>query len=598
MTTWRKLLSFFRPGERYRILALLGSTTASGLLQAVGVAAIMPFIAVVADPDIVVENEYLRRLYERFGFDDVNDFLVFLGLGAMAVLLATNVLIGVNAWLTFRVCHLGEHDLARRLLRKYLRSPYQVLLNRNSAELLKMLVSEIERVVIGTLMAGIGVFADLVMTVFIVALLLWIHPVVTLATLAVLGLAYGVIYALVIPRVARLGAEFPALNTETYKNAQEALGAAREIRVLGAEEHYVERFSRPLLRLSRNAIRYSTLDLIPAQTLELIAFGGLIAVAVYMIDSTRDAGQIVPTIAMFGFAAYRLIPALKDLFDGVEAIRYNVAALDPLWRDYAIAEDRAAEAPAEPLALTREVRLSGVAFTYPGGRQAALSGVELTLAAGTAICFAGATGAGKSTTVDVLLGLLQPERGQVLVDDTAITPENVRAWQRNVGYVPQSVFLFDDTVASNIALGVDPAAVDARALERAARIAGIHDFIVNELPQGYRTLVGERGANLSGGQRQRIGIARALYRDPPVLVLDESTNELDLVTEAAILRALRGLPGRTLVFVSHRTTVAAACDVVAIFDGGRVVASGSFAELTSMSGPYRALLQEPMESLG
>ena len=592
MEDWKKLLSFFPARDRYRIYALLVSTTLSGLLQAVGVASILPFIAVVADPDLVSENEHLAAVYGHFGFDGISEFLVFLGIAAMLVLVVTHVLVAVNAWLTFRVCHLGEHDLARRLLDTYLRSPWQLLLRRNSSELLKMLVSEIDRVVIGTLMAGIGVFADLVTTLFIVALLLWIHPGVTLATLAVLGVAYGVIYALVIPRVTRLGTEFPALNTEAYKNAHEALAAAREIRVLGVEDHFVDRFSRPLLRLSRNSIRYSTLDIIPAQALELIAFGGLIAAAVYMIAETDDVAGVVPTIAMFGFAAYRLIPALKDLFDGLEGIRYNMVALEPLWMDFSLPGATAARDTGAALELREALRLEGVSFTYPGGRAPALAGVDLEIRAGRSHCFVGTTGAGKSTSVDVLLGLLQPSAGRMTVDGRPLDEAGVRAWQRNIGYVPQSVFLLDDTVASNIALGVAPEAIDEAQLERVARIAGIHDFIVRDLPEGYRTLVGERGASLSGGQRQRIGIARALYRDAPVLVLDEATNELDLITETRVLQRLRDLGPRTLVFVSHRATVAAFCDVVAVFEGGRVVAQGDYRSITAPDSRFRALLEE------
>ena len=592
MDDWRKLLSLFPRRERLRIFALLASTTVSGLLQAVGVASIMPFIAVVADPGLVESNAWLARAYGRLGFASTNKFLVFLGLGAMAVLLVTNVLVALNAWLTFRVCHMGEHDLSRRLLRTYLRSPWQLLLQRNSAELLKMLVSEVDRVVIRTLMAGIGVFSDLVTTLFIVALLLWIDPFVTVATLAVLGVAYGLIYALVMPRVVRLGAEFPALNTQAYKNAHEALAAAREIRVAGSEEHFVERFSRPLLRLSRNSIRYSTLDIIPAQALELVAFGGLIAAAVYMIAESGDAARVVPTIAMFGFAAYRLIPALKDLFDGLEAIRYNMVALEPLWRDFNLPDAAPAPRDAEMPPPREGIRLEQVAYTYPGGRQPALAGVDLVLDAGRTHCLVGSTGAGKSTTLDILLGLLRPSAGRVLVDGRPLGDDDVRAWQRHIGYVPQAVFLLDDSIAANIALGVDAAEIDMARVEQAARTAQVHGFISRDLPDGYRTLVGERGASLSGGQRQRIGIARALYRDAPVLVLDEATNELDLVTELKLLDALRGLGPKTVVFVSHRATVAGFCDQVAVFEGGKVVARGNYDSLTAADSPYRALLEE------
>lgn len=589
---WRKLLSFFSARERRRILVLLLGTTASGLLQAVGIASIMPFIAVVADPSLATENPYLSRAYTTLGFAGTNEFLVFLGLFAFVMLFATNLLVGVNAWLTFRVCHLGEHELARRLLRRYLTRPYLHLLQRNSSELLKMLVAEIDRVVIGTLMAGIGVFADAVATIFIVALLLLVHPWVTIATLLLLSAAYLLIYLLITPQVVRLGSEFATLSSEIHKSAQEALGAAKEIKLRGREEHFVDRFSRPLLRSSRNAIRYSTLDIMPSQSLELVAFGGLVLVTVVMIGRSRDAGEILPMIALFGFAAYRLIPALRGVFDGVESIRYNMAAIDGLWREYAGASEEPAAPALEIIVPRRAVRLEDIRFRYPTAQQDTLKGIDLTVPAGSAVCLAGTTGAGKSTTVDTLLGLLWASSGRIVVDDTVIDATNLRSWQQGIGYVPQVVYLLDDTVASNIAFGVAAEDIDPTRLERAARIAQAHDFVVGELPDGYHSLVGERGCSLSGGQRQRIGIARALYHAPAVLVLDEATNELDLETEGRILAALRGLDGATMFFVSHKPSVAAFCDRIAILENGRVAALGSYAELTAAGSRFRPLLQE------
>ena len=590
---WRKLFSFFETREKRRIVVLLISTTICALLEAIGVASILPFIAVVADPALVAENEYLSRLYELLEFGSVNQFLVFLGLAALFVLVAANVLVAVNAWLTFRVSHLGEYDLARRLLRKYLHSPYQLLQRRNSSQLLTMLVTEIERVVIDTLMSGIDALSDAVVTIFIVALLLWINPWVTGMTLLVLAVAYAVIYLLVTPRVLRLGSQFAALNAETYKNAHEALAAAKEIKVLGCEEHFVDRYSKPMLQLSRNAIAYNTLEFIPAQSLELIGFGGLLAAALFMIGSGETAGRIIPMLAMFAFAAYRLIPALKDLFDSVEEIRHNMVALEPLWLDYSAPHDEEAGQAPGRLNFREAIRLENVSYCYAGDRQQALSDIDLEIRAGAATCFMGSTGAGKSTTVDVLLGLLQPSRGRVLVDGAPIVRDRLRAWQQNIGYVPQVAFLFDDTVTNNIAPGVKAEDIDLGRVERAARIAEIHDFIVAELPDGYRTLVGERGANLSGGQRQRIGIARALYRNPSVLVLDEATNELDLVTEGRILGSLRKLANTTLIFVSHRASIAASCDDIVVFEGGRVAMRGNYAALAASGSRYLALVKEP-----
>jgi len=589
---WRKLLSFFSAGEKRQILLLLLSTTVSGLVQAVGVASIMPFIAVVADPDLVVENLYLSWAYSALGFTSTNAFLKFLGLVAFGMLLATNLLVGINAWLTFRVCHLGEYNLARRLMSRYLARPYLFLLQRNSSELVKMVVTEIDRVAIGTLMAGINVFSDAVTTLFIVVLLVVIQPWVMTVTLVVLAVAYLLIYLLIMPKVTRLGAEFATLNTEIYKNAHEAVGAAKAIKVLGREAHFVERFSRPLLRSSRNAITYSTLDIVPAQSLELVAFGGLVFATVYLIGDTGDAGRILPVIAMLAYAAYRLIPALQGLFDGIEAIRYKTAALDALWQDYSDPGTEPAIATGDAMVPRRSIRLENISFRYPDSRQDTLSGLSLTIPAGRAVCLAGPTGAGKSTTVDLLLGLLPSSAGGITVDGTLVTPGNVRAWRDNIGYVPQVIYLIDDTIASNIALGMEPADIDYARLERAARIAELHDFVVNELEAGYQTVVGERGARLSGGQRQRIGIARALYREPAVLILDEATNELDLATEARILDSLRALGGRTIIFVSHKPSVATFCDEVVVLESGRIAAQGSYDELTAPGSRHRTLLQE------
>ncbi|MGB7740557.1 MAG: ABC transporter ATP-binding protein [Steroidobacteraceae bacterium] len=589
---WRKLLSFFSAGEKRQIMLLLLSTTVSGLVQAVGVASIMPFIAVVADPTLVAENRYLAWAYSAFGFASTNDFLRFLGLFAFVMLLATNLLVGINAWLTFRVCHLGEYNLARRLMSKYLARPYLFLLQRNSSELVKMVVTEIDRVAIGTLMAGINVFSDAVTTLFIVVLLVVIQPWVMTVTLVVLAVAYLLIYLLIMPKVTRLGTEFAALNTEIYKNAHEALDAAKAIKVLGREAHFVERFSQPLLRSSRNAITFSTLDIVPAQSLELVAFGGLVFATVYLIGDTGGAGEILPVIAMLAYAAYRLIPALQGLFDGIEAIRYKTAALNGLWQDYSDSSAEPSLATGDAMVPQHSIKLENISFRYPDGRQDTLSGLTLTIAAGQAVCLAGPTGAGKSTTVDLLLGLLPPSAGGIRVDDTLVTPGNVRAWRKNIGYVPQVIYLIDDTIANNIALGMEPGEIDHVRLERAARIAELHDFVVNELEAGYRSVVGERGAKLSGGQRQRIGIARALYHDPAVLILDEATNELDLATEARILDSLRALGDRTIIFVSHKPSVATFCDDVVVLEGGRIAAQGSYAELTAPDSRHRALLQE------
>jgi ATP-binding cassette, subfamily B, bacterial PglK len=244
----------------------------------------------------------------------------------------------------------------------------------------------------------------------------------------------------------------------------------------------------------------------------------------------------------------------------------------------------------EPLPFAREIILDDVSFAYPTAAKSAINNVSLEIPLGTRVGFVGSTGSGKTTTIDIILGLLDPTSGRLLADGTPIDAQNVRSWQANLGYVPQHIYLADDTVAGNIALGVPPRKIDQDAVERAARIASIHDFVVNEMPQGYRTMVGERGVRLSGGQRQRIGVARALYRDPSVLLFDEATSALDNLTEKAVMQGLQSLGrDRTIIFIAHRLSTVRNCDVIYLFAGGRITASGTYDELTASSAEFQLM---------
>jgi ATP-binding cassette, subfamily B, bacterial PglK len=591
---WRMLLSIFSKRERLQIYLLLANAAVVGLIDVAGVASVMPFIAVLMDDDVIETNRYLSKAYTLLGFESHNHFKVALALVSLGALIVSNALSAFEAWFKFRFCFMRTHSLCVRLLAKYLHDPYLTFLQRNRAELQKIIVTDVDRVVVGTLMAGVGLFSDLVSAAFILALLFVVDPGVTAGTLLVLGTSYLALHLTIRRRITELGEEFVVLDTAITGRAQEALENAKDIKASGRENEFVRRLAAPRHEFARNAIRHSTLELVPSRLIEVVAFGVIIVVALYYLLSAGTSSSALPVIALYTFAAYRLVPTLKVILDGVDTIRYNAPALEIICRDFDPLR-HGTRAKVEPKGLERHIEFDNVTFRYPGASGNALSGLTLGIRAGEFICFMGPTGAGKSTALDVLLGLLPPESGRVLIDGDLLGRENGDAWRASIGYVPQSVSLIDDTVASNIAFGAEREQIDRGRLHEAARQAQIHDFIIGELPNGYESMLGEKGLRLSSGQRQRIGLARALYNDPAVLVLDEVTNALDAITERRVIDGLLALrPRRTIIFVSHKATVARRASRIVIFRDGVAMADGPYRELV-FDERFRELLTDVEE---
>jgi ABC-type multidrug transport system fused ATPase/permease subunit len=327
------------------------------------------------------------------------------------------------------------------------------------------------------------------------------------------------------------------------------------VKVTHSVHAYTERFNVFSRLYSRHLATSNTLSQTPLYLVEAMGYTGLILIALLLMLRSGDIGQVLPALGLYGFAAYRVLPAAQIVYRGFAKLKFSSPALDAIHRDLHLPEPR--ERPASSaLAPQREIRLAGIRFAYPSTPdKPVLDNFDLVIPANTSTGIAGRSGAGKSTLMDLLLGLLQPQAGNLSIDGTPLDASNVADWQRAVGYVPQHIFLLDASVARNIAFGVAEAEIDMAAMTRAARAAQLHEFVSTELPKGYDTVVGERGIRLSGGQRQRVGIARALYRDPPVLFFDEATSALDAETEDALNGAIRNLSGnKTIVIIAHKET--------------------------------------------
>ena len=597
MDVLRKLFSLLTRRERRNLYILFVAVLLMASLQVASVASIMPFLSVASDPSIIQENEYLRWAYSAFGFDDDRSFLIALGLGALLALVVSNVFIILTRWAMERYSWGRNHSLSRRLLRSYLYRPYEYFLTRNSSELGKNILEEVKEVTDQMLKPTLRGVAKAVVALFIVGFLVYFDPVVALMVTVVLGAAYEAIYLVVRSQLDERGEARVEANTKRYQFVGEAFGGIKEVKIQGKEEAFLNLYDDPSERYARNQALYRVIKKAPRYIIEMVAFGGIILIAVYLIAVRESLQQVIPVLGLYAFAGYRLLPALQEAFHGLASARFNIAALNKLHRDLkGLAEARSSASggadgtAAPPLLLEEELALREVSYTYPDADRPAIKNLSLAIPARSMVGFVGKTGSGKTTAVDLALGLLRPQEGEITIDGTPLRANNLRRWQQTLGYVPQHIYLSDDTVARNIAFGVPRDQIDMETVREAARRAHILDYVEQDLPNRWETVVGERGVKLSGGQRQRIGIARALYHDPSVLVFDEATSALDQSTEAGVMEAIYDLEGeQTILIISHRLSTVQRADNIFMLEEGRKVGEGSYDELLDQHAKFRSM---------
>ena len=592
--TFRKLRNLLLARERRNIFLVFAMMLVLGLLEAAGVASIMPFVAMLMNPAIVHSNTYLAALYARLAFSDANAFLLFLAATVFVAVVGRIAFAALTQYAIIRYCAALSYSLSTRLLEKYIRQPYVWFLHHHSSDLGKSILSEVDEVINGSLVPGLLSLTRVVVTLSIVGVLIAVAPAIVVLVMLVLCGAYAATYLGIRNYLSRIGHEGRAANRERFRIAHDVLVGIKEVKVSGLEGTYLQRFRAATHRLARRKAATKVIGQLPRHVFEAVAHGGLlIAVMLLLALSRGDVSKVLPIVALYAFAGLRLLPALQEVYSNLTNISFGRAELDALHADLATASapdaaPRSRETTPQPLRERLELR--DVTYTYPRSGHPALIDVTLSIPARTTVGFVGATGAGKTTVVDVILGLLEPQQGEVLVDGTPIRHDNVRAWQRAIGYVPQHIFLADDTVVANIAFGVRPHNIDMWAVERGARYAELHTFVTQELPQGYQTIIGERGLRLSGGQRQRIAIARALYHDPEVLVFDEATSALDNVTERAIMDALHNLAHvKTILLIAHRLSTVRTCDRIFFLAHGQLKAVGTFDELLARDTGFQKL---------
>tara|TARA_B100000767_G_scaffold253418_1_gene257988 strand:+ start:484 stop:2277 length:1794 start_codon:yes stop_codon:yes gene_type:complete len=597
MQNIKKLSYLLTSDERLRSILLLIMILIMALIDMMGIASILPFIAILTNPDVIETNTILNTVYQTansFGIENEQQFLIAMGIFVFLLLITSISFKALTIYFQIRFIKTVEYNIATRLLKYYLYQPYSWFLNRNSATLGKTILSEVSNVVGKGLTPMMNLITNIITALTLCILLVVVEPKLTSIVIVTICIFYGLVYRFNRNLLNRIGKEVFMANEGRFKILTEAFGASKEVKVGGLEQIYINQFSKPAKNIAQGTALVNILSQIPRFTLEAVAFGGMLLIILYYMTITGDLAKVLPIIALYAFAGYRLMPALQKIYISLTSLRFVGPALDSLHDDLKNLKPIIQSEHGDSLKLNKNICLKNIHYNYPNASKTALKNISLSIPANKTIGLVGATGSGKTTTVDIILGLLDPQEGALEVDGKVINRDNKRAWQRSIGYVPQQIFLSDNTVAANIAFGIDTSEINQEAVEYAAKIANLHEFIMNELPLKYQTTVGERGVRLSGGQRQRIGIARALYHKPKVLVLDEATSALDNLTEKAVMDAVHNSENDiTKILIAHRLSTVKNCDKIYLFDKGELKKQGTFEELIKISDDFRESAKNP-----
>jgi len=582
----KKFLYLLSGNERKKFILLIFMIFIVAIFEMLGVASIMPFIAVLTNPSLVETNIILINLYSfmvNMGLKNNTDFVFFLGVFLFFFLTVSILFKALTMYAQFRFILMCEYTIGKRMLEKYLCQPYVWFLSRNSSDLSKNILSELHNIIANGALNLMILLTQSFVFMAIIFLLLFIEPNITLIIFASFSLIYLFIYKYFRSYLKSIGQDRFEANKDRFKAVNEGLGSSKEIKINGLEKFFLDCFSIPARKYVTYQTKAQLISLFPRLILEILSFGGMLILILFLLRNNNNFIDVLPVITLFAFAGYRLMPAIQQIYNSITQIRFVEPALDQLYADYKSLEneENIIKVKKNNITVKKYISLKNVNFKYPNSSKTVLKFDNLTIKANSSVAFVGTTGSGKTTALDFLSGLLKCDKSLLEVDGNIINTNNLRVWQKSIGYVPQQIYLVDDTVASNIAFGISADDINYKLVEDVAKIANIDNFILNDLPQKYKSIIGERGIKLSGGQRQRIGIARALYRKPKVLILDEATSALDNHTETLIVKSLEKLDDKiTIIMVAHRLTTVKNCNKIFLFDNGEIKAEGTFNELS------------------
>lgn len=590
----RQLWYILSPRERIEGALLLCGMALGAVFEAVSIGLIVPFIAVLREPALVLDAPVAQPLLSALNIREPQVLIAVVGLAMVGgFVIKSGYLMLLYRW-QFRYIFEKQAALTRQLLAGYLGVPYTFHLQRNSAELTKVTTQTIQRFVAGFLISLLTVLGELLVVGALITLLVLISPLATFGAVLALGVPTALLYRLLQHRLAELGSVVERSMGAMIQWIEQAISGIKETLVMDRARFFIDHHGYHAQRFADSMRSMMLLSSLPRLFMDTIAVSALVAIVLVSLARGQDVQLLLPVLGMFAVAAIRLMPSASRIASGLTQARFHYAATETLYDELRAIEggklSRARPAPtrdpSSPLPFERSLVLEHVSYRYPSMPEPAIDEVSLEIPRGHWVGFVGPTGAGKTTLIDLMLGLLVPTSGKILIDGRDLQ-DDVAGWQRNIGYVPQDIYLIDDTVRRNVAFGLQDEQIDDERVWQALRAAQV-DNLVRALPGGLGAMTGQRGGHLSGGERQRLGIARALYRDPEVLVVDEATANLDGETEAAVVHTLAGLRGeKTIIVIAHRLGVVKDCDRVYVLRQGRLQNSGALSHLFSTDPAFR-----------
>lgn len=592
----RQLFSLLSPQQVKQFYILQVLVVVMAFTELLGIASIAPFMALVGDMSIIETNSFLAELYRLSGLTDPLDFVFYAGVLVLVALTFSTLVSMFTVWkLSFYSANVGA-EISDRLYTHYMQEDWQFHASGSSAQLTKQVSNEASRVTNGIIQPLMNMNAKVVLAVFISVSILIYNPIIAIVGLAIFALAYFILYRLVRNKLVSNGQKLSQVATERFRLMNEGFGGIKDVLLLNRSDDFINRFQQSGKTSARAQGLNTAISQVPRYFMELIAFGAMIGLVLLLIKLHEgNLGVVLPILAVYALAAFKLLPALQQIYGSIAQIKSNVAAFDAVKEDLqrSIKQHKPMLKQALPIhmQLKTQIILDNITFSYPDKSRPAVNGVTMTIPANSVIGLVGSSGSGKSTLIDLLLGLLTPQSGDLYMDDTQITAENKRAWQNTLGFVPQSIFLSEGTIAENIAFGLPVADIDLTQVNRALALASLTELVA-QLPDGIHTKVGERGVQLSGGQRQRIGIARALYHEADILVFDEATSALDGITEKIIMDAIHDFSGqKTIVMIAHRLKTVQKCDIIYLMEQGKIVDQGTYQELLENNSQFKKMAE-------
>ena len=569
MSVLHKVRKILDRKAKIKILFLVIGVIGAGLFEVATLATISPFISVILDPTIIERNQILKSVYGFFGFRSVNTFLGFLAFSLTILYVVRGSYVYVLNRIKYRFTSRQQVALSDRMLRIVLNKPYAFHTSKNLAELQRMIIGDVSSFnqLINTILA---LATDMFMSFFILIFLFTTSVSMTISILSLSLFCIFIYFKLFREKIKETGVENRKRSVKMIKSVQQGLGGVKEVKVLNKEDYFANEFKKNSTNFAIANQRYQVYSTIPKLLIESVCFGGAFVSIGFMVMLRQDLEAIVPQLSMFVLAAFRLLPAVTRFTGYINTVMYNMPSIDAVYNNIVESEKKSQTVEFGTTDIvSKDIIVDHITFAYSGMEEPVLEDVSLTITGKESTAFIGATGAGKTTLADIILGLYPPQKGNVFFNGKAIHANPVE-WTNHIGYIPQQIYLFDESILENIAFGYKKEEIDEKRVWDVVEKAQLKDF-VESLPERLNTVVGDRGVRLSGGQRQRIGIARALYKNPDILVLDEATSALDNDTEKAVMDAIESLSGdKTLIVIAHRLSTIEHCNSVFKVEGKKV----------------------------